>query len=110
MYAPVYRVELVRDGRQEVRSRVISQPEDIVRILERYLGRSDREVFVAVGLSTKSRIIGVNTVSIGILDATLVHPREVFKSLILMNASHAIVSHNHPSGYPFPSCQDEVVT
>ena len=58
----------------------------------------DREQFLVCGLDAKHCIIGVNIVSIGSLTLAIVHPREVFKPLILMNAAAWICAHNHPSG------------
>jgi DNA repair protein RadC len=52
----------------------------------------------------------INTVSIGILDSSLVHPREVFKNAIVASAASIIVAHNHPSGDPTPSIEDKRVT
>jgi DNA repair protein RadC len=61
-------------------------------------------------LDTKNRVIGLNLVSIGILDSTLVSPREVFKPALLANAASVIIAHNHPSGDPAPSPEDRRVT
>lgn len=62
-------------------------------------------------LDTQNRVIGINTVSIGILDSSLVHPREVYKPAIIANASASIIlAHNHPSGDPMPSHEDRRVT
>jgi DNA repair protein RadC len=61
-------------------------------------------------LDTKNRLIGINTVSVGILDSRIVHPREVFKPAILSNAAGIIVGHNHPSGDPSPSVEDTRIT
>src|SRR5207244_2397556 len=52
----------------------------------------------------------ITTVSVGSLDATIVHPREVFKPAILMNAAQILVAHNHPSGDPEPSPEDRLIT
>lgn len=54
----------------------------------------------------QNRVIGVDLVSIGWLSAALVHPREVFKALILQNAAAFLVVHNHPSGVVTPSAED----
>ena len=70
----------------------------------------DREHFLVCGLDAKHRIIGVNIVSIGSLTLAIVHPREVFKPLILMNAAAFICAHNHPSSDPTPSPEDRVLT
>src|SRR5947207_9975449 len=67
-------------------------------------------MFVVMALSTRSKILGVNTVSIGTLDNCIVHPREVFKPLLLLNAAMGIVAHNHPSGDTTPSPEDRRVT
>ena len=70
----------------------------------------DREQFLVCGLDAKHRIIGINIVSIGSLTLAIVHPREVFKPLILMNAAAFICAHNHPSSDPTPSPEDRVLT
>jgi DNA repair protein RadC len=71
---------------------------------------SDREMFVVLILDVKSKVIGVNVVSIGALSGTPVHPREVFKPAILGQASAIIVAHNHPSGDTTPSREDREIT
>lgn len=70
----------------------------------------EREHFVAVTLDGASRVINTRIVSIGTLNQSLVHPREVFKSTILDNAAGIIVAHNHPSGQLEPSIEDRRVT
>lgn len=70
----------------------------------------DREHFVVVGLDAKHAVIGINTVSIGSVTLSIVHPREVFKPAILMNASAVLLAHNHPSGDPTPSREDRALT
>src|SRR6185295_16726756 len=103
---PIYRITLVREGEQAVAARRVSNPGDVVSIVREYLGEPDREVMVALMLSTKCDLIGINTVSVGTLDSALVHPREVFKPAILLNAASVIVAHNHPSGDATPSAED----
>jgi hypothetical protein len=76
---PVYRVALVRESDQPLEERVIiRQPQDAAKLFYDRLKDQDREHFVALMLDTKNRIIGFNTVSIGILDSALITPREVF--------------------------------
>lgn len=70
----------------------------------------DKEVFVAFYLDNQSKIISREIVSIGILNALLIHPREVFKTAIIRNAASVIVAHNHPSGNTLPSDEDIKVT
>lgn len=70
----------------------------------------DREHFLSVALDGKGRAIGYEEVSVGTLTASLVHPREIFKSLFLVNAVSFILVHNHPSGDPTPSPEDVSLT
>lgn len=70
----------------------------------------DREVFVCVGLNTKNEVIFRENVSVGSLNASVVHPREVFKNLIRKNCNSFLIAHNHPSGDTTPSREDIAVT
>ena len=70
----------------------------------------DREVFIVLLLDVKHHIIAEEVVSVGILDGSLVHPREVFKAAVAGGAAGVIIAHNHPSGDPTPSGQDREVT
>ncbi len=74
------------------------------------LHERDREHFVVFLLDTKHRPIAAETVSIGILDGSLVHPREVFKAAVAASAAGIIAVHNHPSGEVEPSPEDHEVT
>ena len=71
---------------------------------------ADRESFWVLALDGKNVVIGPNRVSEGSLTASLVHPREVFKPLILSNAAAFICVHNHPSGDATPSAEDVAIT
>jgi len=88
----------------------ISFPQDAMDVLIKYIGDSDRENFIVIALDTNLHINCIHTVSIGTLNMTQVHPREVFKIAILANANSIIVGHNHPSGNLTPSNQDIEVT
>jgi DNA repair protein RadC len=70
----------------------------------------DREEFIVVLLNAKNDLIGFNVVSVGTLTASLVHPREVFKPVVLSNAAAIMLLHNHPSGDPSPSVEDLHIT
>ena len=107
---PRYRVCLVREGSHPTEVKSINSPADAYSLLRTYLDGADRENFVAVLLDIKNGIIGIHTVSIGALSASIVHPREVFKAAILANAAGIIVSHNHPSGNVTPSEDDMKTT
>jgi DNA repair protein RadC len=110
MYTPVYRVELVRERQQRVNSKLLVNSAAAIHVVREFLCGADREVFLVMGLTTKSRLIGISIVSVGSLQSTVVHPREVFKPAILMNAAQIIVAHNHPSGDSRPSHEDAMVT
>lgn len=71
---------------------------------------SRREHFLAFYLDTQGKLIERQIVSIGTLDQSLVHPREVFEPAVSLRAASVIVAHNHPSGNPEPSPQDREVT
>ncbi len=73
------------------------------------LAGKDREHFLALHMDGKHRVVSVETVSVGSLTSSLVHPREVFKGAILANAAAVICAHNHPSGDVQPSVEDRQV-
>lgn len=107
---PIYQIKLVRDGSQPVERRKVTTAPVAAEILHEYLAETDREHFVVLLLDTQNRAIGLHTVTVGTLDASLVHPREVYKPAILANASSVLLAHNHPSGECTPSAEDELVT
>lgn len=83
---------------------------DVAALLHEYLKDVDREHFVVFFCDQKDRIVGIHTVSMGSLTASVVHPREVFKAAILANAAAIICGHNHPSGDVQPSREDRALT
>jgi DNA repair protein RadC len=88
----------------------IRSPQDAYNALKHDLTYLTQEHFVVIGLNTKNHILFKHTVTIGPLNASLVHPREVFRPLIRHSAASCIVAHNHPSGDPVPSREDIEVT
>ena len=70
----------------------------------------DREMFGILLVDTRTRVTAIHVVSIGTLNGSLVHPREVFKCAILGNAAALVLFHNHPSGDPTPSREDIALT
>ena len=74
------------------------------------LNQQPEEMFVAFYFSTKHKIEACHIISKGSLNASIVHPREVFKPALLHNASAVMVFHNHPSGDPTPSQEDVNIT
>lgn len=73
------------------------------------LGDKDREQFMVFHLDGKHRLVSAETISVGTLTTSLVHPREVFKGALLANAAAIICAHNHPSGDVDPSVEDRQV-
>lgn len=111
LYAlPRFRVTLVRENRASYLATPIRSSVDAAALLAPCFKGLDREQFVVCGLDAKHHIIGLNVVSIGSLTLSIVHPREVFKPVILMNACALICAHNHPSGDPSPSAEDRTLT
>lgn len=106
---PVYKVMLIHE-RNLATEPHLRHPEDAARMVLDYLRGADREHFVGLYLNANNRLIGVHTISIGILNSSVVHPREVFKLAYLMGASSVIVLHNHPSGNLEPSSEDLAIT
>jgi DNA repair protein RadC len=107
---PVYRVTLVREAAIPAPAARLRSAAQAAALLQQYLGAVDREHFVVILLDRKHAPIGINTVSMGSLTASVVHPREVFKSAILANAAALLCGHNHPSSDPTPSREDRAVT
>lgn len=88
----------------------INSPAEVHRALIRLIGNLDAENCVVLTLDSKGRVNHFYNVGRGTLNSTYMHPREVFKTAILSNASSIIVAHNHPSGDLTPSAQDLDVT
>jgi len=107
---PIYRVTLVREGKIPTYESRIRSSANAYTVLQEYLADTDREHFVILMLDQKNQVIGINTVSIESLTASVVHPREVYKPAILSNCAALILGHNHPSGDPQPSKEDRAIT
>jgi DNA repair protein RadC len=102
---PVYRCKLVKEGSVNSEDRIASS-EAAGRVAGKLLCDSPNERLLAILLNTKNVVIGVSEISSGTLNASLVHPREVFRPAILANAAAVIIAHNHPSGELTPSRED----
>lgn len=88
----------------------INTPEDVVGLCGKRMAGLDREHFRVLALNTKNRLIRMFEVSVGSLNATIVHPRELFKDAVRLSAASIVVVHNHPSGDPTPSGADIQLT
>lgn len=86
-----------------------TSPKVVAKYLQKYIGREKKEHFVLLYLDSRHNLV-VDRVSIGTLNSSLVHPREVFKSAIQVNAAQVIVAHNHPSDDLEPSPEDIALT
>ena len=88
----------------------IQSAEDVYHYFADRLAEKKKEYFYALCLDTKNRIISETLVSVGILDASLIHPREVFNPAVKASSHAVILVHNHPSGEAEPSKEDKEVT
>jgi DNA repair protein RadC len=88
----------------------ISTPEDVVALCSAQLRGADREHFWALALNTKNQLVKMVEVSVGSLNASIVHPRELFRDAVRASAAAVVVVHNHPSGDPTPSGADIQLT
>ena len=89
---------------------VLRSPDDAARRLIPYLRDREKESFVVLVLDAQNALRNLSEVSSGTLNASLVHPREVFKVAIKNSAAAILVAHNHPSGNPEPSSEDIEIT
>lgn len=88
----------------------IRSPQDVSRLMMEELRYLQKEHFVCLFLNTKNHVVGQETLSIGSLNASIVHPREVFLAAIKRSSASIICVHNHPSGDPTPSPEDIEIT
>ncbi|WBF57676.1 DNA repair protein RadC [Lysinibacillus sp. JK80] len=106
----IVQVKLVREKSLLYKERKIRSPHDAYTLMKEFIGDADREHFVVLCLDTKNQPTCIQTVHIGSLNASIVHPREVLKSALLSNSASIIVGHNHPSNVCDPSAEDIQVT
>ncbi len=88
----------------------VRSPEDVANLVMEEMRHLDREHFVALLINVKRQVIAREIISIGTLNSSQVHPRELFKPAIRRSADSIILVHNHPSGDPEPSSEDCKVT
>jgi len=89
---------------------MLKSPEDVVAVVKSQLKGKKKEHFLVLCLDTRNRLINCRQVSIGSLDTSIVHPREVFKEAVSSSSASVIFVHNHPSGDPEPSKEDVELT
>lgn len=105
----VVSVKLVRDA-PIMSGRPITKPEDAVLLLGKCLCKMDREVLCVINMKTDGIPINCHFASMGSLNESMAHPREIFKASILSNAATIMLMHNHPSGNLTPSKHDTMMT
>lgn len=88
----------------------VKTPEEVANQVSGSLKDKKKEHFLALLLDTRSRLIRISEISVGSLDSSIVHPREVFKEALYASAASVIFVHNHPSGDPEPSADDIKLT
>lgn len=103
-------LKVVKENSILYRNRRINSPMEAFEIGREILQDSDREKLLLCCLNTKNEPTNLNIVSIGSLNSSIVHLREVFKTAILSNSASIILFHNHPSGDPTPSKEDISIT
>ena len=106
-------VELARrvEGYSETSDKpLVKTPEDAAIMVQGRLKGKKKEYFLALLLDTRNQLIRVAEISVGSLDSSIVHPREVFKEAISASAASVIFVHPHPSGDPKPSREDNEIT
>ena len=103
-------LKMVKESSILYANRRIGTPDDAVELLKNLLEGSDREMLVVCCLSSKNEPTNISVVSIGSLNSSIVHPREVFKIAIMSNAASIIIGHNYPSADTTPSKEDINIT
>ena len=101
-----YQIVSERKLKSKVR---IKASEEVFKLVKRY-AKEKRELFILLTLNGANTVISVSIVSIGIVNRTIIHPREIFSRAITDNAAAIIVCHNHPSGNVMPSEEDKDIT
>lgn len=88
----------------------IVKPGDVYRLLSADMKMLKQEQLRVILLNTKKYVLKIETIFVGTLDTSAVHPREIFKAAIRASAASIIIVHNHPAGDPTPSVQDTILT
>jgi len=99
---------LIREG--DSKKEKITNAADVFELLKDEMRAEAQEVMKVMCLNTRNEVIGITEVSRGTVSSSLIHPREIFRTAILSNATSIIMVHNHPSGDPKPSDDDISIT
>ena len=104
-----YRMEVVRENAPQWVTTRFTSPRQIFEIFKD-LQLETKEHFITLHLDGKNRVVCLDRVSVGSLNQSIVHPREVFKSACMSGAAGMVMLHNHPTGDPTPSREDLDIT
>jgi len=96
--------------KNKINHQQITSPADVANYMMPKMRFLNKEHFIAILLNTKNNVISTETISIGTINSSIVHPREVFNAAIRKCASSIVAIHNHPSGDPTPSQEDVAIT
>src|SRR3989338_7107276 len=100
-----------RYSREQIPEKVtLDSSETVAKFLQKSIGRQKKENFVMLSLDTRNNLVKISDISVGTLNASIVHPREVFKEAVQASAAQIIIAHNHPSGNSEPSPEDVALT
>ncbi len=103
-------LQMIKTDTLSYLKRRITSPEDATEIMKSFIGNSDREHPILICMNSKNEPTHIQTLSIGSINQSVIHPREVFKTTILSNANSIMIGHNHPSGDVTPSPEDINIT
>jgi DNA repair protein RadC len=106
----LYRLTVSRQKISDDNPEQYSSSEKVYALLKEEVSAYDREHMQALYLDSKNKLLGIETISIGTVNAAAVFPRDIIRGALLMNATAIIVTHNHPSGDPMPSSEDRTIT
>jgi DNA repair protein RadC len=116
-YQPASSAEIIRLAKNILISRLqrsedieVTSPDAVKKFLQLSLGGKEREIFGCLFLDTRHRLICFEELFYGTIDGASVHPREVVKAALRLNAAAVLFSHNHPSGVAEPSQADIAIT
>ena len=117
VYQPAHPEQIITIAQQIISDRLLrseyivaTSPTDVQRYLQLQLATKEREIFAAMFLDTRHRLISFEKLFFGTIDGASIHPREVVKAALKLNAAAVIFSHNHPSGVAEPSQADIQIT
>jgi DNA repair protein RadC len=93
----------------QLQNKLVRTTKDVLSCVEHFRDKR-QEYFICLSLDSSQRLIARRIVTIGLLDSTLVHPREVFAGPLIDRAASVVIVHNHPSGLAYPSKEDVKTT